>query len=144
MKLLALIRQVVIGKVPAGVDARTLTIADAGTCDVQVTVTQDNYEDWSSSAITVTVDAAAWTTEPRWDGCDSGAIEFWHYRHLLATGVLNPAERHGSYITHPDDSAVCDRRNLGRLTILSAGDLSGDRMTATSGGIPHSQHNPKH
>ena len=116
----------------SGADARTLALADAGTCDVEVTVTRPNYEDWSSSAVTITVDAATWTAEPRWDGFDPGTIDFGD-RFSFMPQSSTPAAS-WEYVTHPDDSAVCER-NLGRLTILSVGDCR-VTYTATLAGYP--------
>ena len=117
----------------SGVNARTLTLADAGTCDVQVEVTRPNYEDWSSSIITVTVDPATWIAEPRWDGFSPGTINFgdrvtWMPQSSTPTATWE-------YVTHPDDSAVCDRSNLRRLTVLSVGTCR-VTYTATLAGYP--------
>ena len=117
----------------SGVDARTLTIADAGTCDVEVSVTRPNYEDWNSGTVTITVDPATWIAEPRWGGFNAGTIDFGTTASFMPQSSTPTAS--WAYVTHPDDSAVCDRSDRGRLTILSAG-ICRVTYTATLAGYP--------
>ena len=115
-----------------GVDARTLTFADAGTCNVQVGVTRSNYEDWNSDAVTITVDPAAWIAEPRWDGFDRPIV--FGGRHSWLPASSDPSAT-WTWSIDPTDSSICTRGDLGRLTVLSVGTCR-VTMTATLAGHP--------
>ena len=105
----------------SGVNQRTLTFADDGSCDVRVEVTRMGYNAWSSPDITITVNPASWTTAPAWTGYTGSATYG-----SAAPGPASPSSTPTATWTYATSTgAVCSvDETSGALTIAAAGDCT--------------------
>ena len=103
----------------SGVNERTLTFADDGSCMVRVAVTRIGYNAWSSPTVTITVNPATWTTAPAWTGY-TGSATFDATAPTLSSPTSTP-DADWTYAT--STSTVCRvNEGTGALTIQAAGD----------------------
>ena len=109
----------------SGVNLRTLTFSDDGSCMVRVEVTRIGYNAWSSPSVTITVSPASWTTAPAWAGY-TGSATF----NAAAPSLSGPTSTPSATWTYATSTGtVCGvNENTGALSIATAGDCT---VTAT-------------
>ena len=99
---------------------RTLDFTGAGTCTVSVTVSRDNYADWSRT-VTVTVTTIT-PVAISWTGYGSGSNSITYFQWVPApdTATLTPTTATASYAATGSNCTV--NSSTGVLTITGAGE----------------------
>ena len=106
----------------SGAQVRTLTFSDDGSCQVRTRVVRSGYGDWTSSPVAITVNPAAWTTDPAWAGYASSNRATYG---SAAPALQNPTSVPSAgwtYSTSSDAGICAVAEDSGVLTINGAGD----------------------